>query len=64
MQDEGAIVAKYKVSGVPQTVFIDRNGVVQVVHVGIGELESIPKQLADLVAGKSLAQGKPATEKK
>ena len=64
VQDEGAIVAKYKVSGVPQTVFIDRNGVVQVVHVGIGELESIPKQLADLVAGKSLAQGKPATEKK
>lgn len=64
VQDEGAVVAKYKVSGVPQTVFIDRQGVVQVVHVGIGELESIPKQLADLVAGKSLAQGKSATEKK
>ena len=64
VQDEGAVVAKYKVSGVPQTVFIDREGVVQVVHVGIGELESIPKQLADLVAGKSLAQGKSAAEKK
>ncbi|MBA4015953.1 MAG: hypothetical protein C0483_02065 [Pirellula sp.] len=64
VKDEGAIVAKYKVSGVPQTVFIDREGVVQVVHVGIGELEAIPKQLADLVAGKSLAHVKPTAEKK
>ncbi|MGC3972716.1 MAG: redoxin domain-containing protein [Pirellulales bacterium] len=52
------ILKAYKVEPVPQTVFIDREGVVQIVHIGIGELEEIPKQLADLVAGKNFAKTK------
>jgi len=52
--DAGEIMKKYKVGPVPQTVFIDRKGVVQVVHIGIGELEEIPKQLEALVQGKEL----------
>lgn len=55
MDTDNAIMKKYKVEPVPQTVFIDRKGVVQVVHIGIGELEEIPNQLAALVAGKDLA---------
>jgi len=55
MDTDNAIMKKYKVEPVPQTVFIDRKGVVQVVHIGIGELEEIPNQLKDLVAGKDLA---------
>lgn len=55
--DAGEIMKKYKVEPVPQTVFIDRKGVVQVVHIGIGELEEIPKQLEALIQGKDLASG-------
>ena len=52
---DGKAVKSYKVEPVPQTVFIDRDGVVQLVHIGIGELEKVPEQLKDLIAGKKLA---------
>lgn len=52
------ILGKYKVSPVPQTVIIDREGIVQIVHIGIGELEEIPQQLADLAAGKKPTKNK------
>lgn len=58
MDTDNSIMKKYKVEPVPQTVFIDRKGVVQVVHIGIGDLEEIPNQLKDLVAGKDLAGAK------
>lgn len=55
LDTDNKIMQKYKVEPVPQTVFIDRKGVVQVVHIGIGEIEEIPKQLEELIAGKDLA---------
>lgn len=58
MDTDNSIMKKYKVEPVPQTVFIDRKGIVQVVHIGIGDLEEIPNQLKDLVAGKDLAGAK------
>lgn len=61
---DNSIMKKYKVEPVPQTVFIDRKGVVQVVHIGIGELEQIPQQLKDLIAGKNLAAEAKAAEAK
>ncbi|MCE9606127.1 MAG: redoxin domain-containing protein [Planctomycetia bacterium] len=55
LDTDNKIMQKYKVEPVPQTVFIDRKGVVQVVHIGIGDIEEIPKQLEELIAGKDLA---------
>lgn len=57
MDTDGSIANKYQVTGIPQTVIIDREGVVQVVHVGAGpDLKTqLSSELDDLVAGKKLA---------
>jgi len=47
----------YHVSGIPQTVVIDRKGIVQVVHVGAvpGADRQLKREIEDIMAGKSLA---------
>lgn len=52
----GAIGKLYAVTGIPQTVIIDKKGMVQVVHVGAGASigEQISRELDDILAGKDL----------
>ncbi|MBN2212247.1 MAG: redoxin domain-containing protein [Sedimentisphaerales bacterium] len=44
---------KYRVSGIPQTVIIGKNGIIQDVHVGLAPnmAELLQKQIADLLKG-------------
>jgi len=57
MDKQGAVANKYGVRGIPQTVIIDPDGTVQVVHVGFApDLEAqLTSELDDLTAGKKLA---------
>ena len=57
LDEEGSISKLFQVSGIPQTVLIDKEGRVQVVHVGFGgNLEKqLTKELEDILAGKNLA---------
>ena len=57
---EGKLGAAFAVEGIPQTVIIDKNGKVQVVHVGAGENigEELAKELDAVLAGKDLAGDK------
>lgn len=54
---DNAVAKLYKVSGIPQTVLIGKDGTVQVVHVGLlPDLEKrLSGELDDLLAGKDLA---------
>ena len=61
---DGAAGAGYGVEGIPQTVVIGKDGVVQAVHVGFSPdlKETLCRQLDDLLAGKNLvAPARPAT---
>jgi len=62
--DEGKIGSLYGVTGIPQSVIIDKNGVVQVVHVGFSpSLEQrLPQELDAVLAGKNLARPKALSE--
>lgn len=57
MDPDGKLGQAYGVDGIPQTVIIDRNGKVQVVHVGAGPDigEQLKKDLDAVLAGKDLA---------
>ncbi len=57
MDTEGTASAAYRVEGIPHTVIIGRDGIVQAVHVGAGDgMEAkLRKQLDTLLEGKSLA---------
>ncbi|TWU29234.1 redoxin domain-containing protein [Bythopirellula polymerisocia] len=57
LDQEGAVGSMFQVSGIPQTVIIDKTGRIQVVHVGFGgNLEKqLTKELEDILAGKDLA---------
>lgn len=57
LDQEGTIGRLFQVSGIPQTVLIDKEGRVQVVHVGFdGNLEEqLTQELDDILAGKDLA---------
>jgi len=64
--DEDATVAdRYKVSGIPQTVLVDAQGVVQAVHVGYysGVKRKLLKQVEALLAGKKLVDTGPTSQK-
>jgi thiol-disulfide isomerase/thioredoxin len=54
---EGSVGDLYRVSGIPQTVVIGKDGKVQVVHVGFREdlEERLSGELEDVLAGKDLA---------
>ncbi len=57
LDGDSSISELYGVSGIPQTVLIDKAGRVQVVHVGFGgNLEQqLTQELEDILAGKDLA---------
>jgi thiol-disulfide isomerase/thioredoxin len=57
---DGAVGKAYGVEGIPQTVIIDKQGKVQVVHVGAGPDigEQLTKDLDAVLAGKDLADEK------
>ncbi|QDU70398.1 TlpA family protein disulfide reductase [Mucisphaera calidilacus] len=59
---EGRVGRSYRVSGIPQTVFIDREGVVQSVHVGFGRGSEVAyaRELDALIAGESLVEAAEA----
>ncbi|MCX6995816.1 MAG: DUF2092 domain-containing protein [Kiritimatiellaeota bacterium] len=58
---EGVAGEGYGVEGIPQTVVIGKDGVVQAVHVGFAPdlKETLCRQLDDLLAGKSLVTPAP-----
>lgn len=60
MDVDGKLGAAYGVEGIPQTVIIDKNGKVQVVHVGAGPDigNELVKDLDAVLAGKDLAAEK------
>lgn len=57
MDRDGAIGDLYKVEAIPQTVIIDKEGTVQVVHVGVPPnlKNELSRDLDELLAGKKLA---------
>lgn len=61
---KGEVGGLYGVEGIPQTVIIDTQGVVQAVHVGL--LPNLKHQLSDeldkILAGQSLAATQPKVE--
>jgi hypothetical protein len=58
MDLDGAVSEDYLVQGIPQTVVIDKAGIVQVVHMGFNPAmkKTFPKELDDVLAGKNLAK--------
>lgn len=58
LDTDGAVSEKYRARSIPQTVIIDKEGVVQSVRVGLAPdlKEQLKKDLDALVAGKSLVK--------
>lgn len=58
LDTDGKIGEQYQASGIPQTVLVGKDGIVQVVHVGASSNigKTIKRQLDDLLAGKNLAE--------
>lgn len=56
LDKDGAVGTVYKAEFIPQTVIIDKDGIVQAVHVGAlpNLKETLKKELNDLLAGKKL----------
>lgn len=56
LDEQGRAGRIYRVTGIPQTVFIDREGIVQSVHVGFSQGTEIQyaRELDALIAGESL----------
>ena len=57
LDKDGAVGTVYKAQYIPQTVIIDKDGIVQAVHVGAlpNLKDTLKKELDDLLAGKKLA---------
>ncbi len=53
----GTVAGSYRVTGIPQTVIIDKKGVVQTVHVGLAPdpKSRLKEELEAVLAGKDLA---------
>ncbi len=60
LDSQGKIGNLYGVEGIPQTVIIDKNGTVQIVHVGFGPdlRQRLPRELDAVLAGKNFAKPK------
>jgi thiol-disulfide isomerase/thioredoxin len=58
---QGAVGGLYHVEGIPQTVIIDKQGIVQAVHVGLlPDLKTkLTQELDELLAGRDLKSGQP-----
>ncbi|TAN36337.1 MAG: DUF2092 domain-containing protein [Verrucomicrobia bacterium] len=61
LDSEGKLGEAYGVEGIPQTVLIGKDGVVQVVQVGYAPdmKDTLTKQIEDVLAGKRLAPAAP-----
>ena len=57
LDQTGEAAGKYGVEGIPTLVLVDKNGVIQSVHVGYnpGIKRTLRRELLDLLAGKDLA---------
>jgi thiol-disulfide isomerase/thioredoxin len=62
--DDGKVGHLYGVQGIPQTVIIDKQGVVQTVHIGFSPnlRELLTSQLEAVLAGKTLIKPKVLSE--
>ena len=62
LDSDGKLGEAYGVEGIPQTVLISKDGIVQAVHVGYApEMKTtLTKQIEDVLAGKSLPAAAPA----
>lgn len=58
LDPEGAVGDLYEVDGIPQTVIIGKDGVIQVVHTGFSSdlKQRLRSELEDILAGKNLAE--------
>ena len=57
LDEEGTAADTYGVSGIPTLVIVDKQGVVQVVHIGFSDSlkETLTQELSDILEGKDLA---------
>jgi peroxiredoxin len=55
MDRDGSIARSFKVSGIPQTVIIDKDGTVQAVHVGAVPKAVLEHELDTLLRGEKLS---------
>jgi thiol-disulfide isomerase/thioredoxin len=62
LDSEAAVASKFKVQGIPHSVLIGKDGLVQAVHVGFSDEDAFKAQLTEeletLIAGKSLLKSK------
>jgi thiol-disulfide isomerase/thioredoxin len=60
MDSTGSVAQTYKVSGIPTTILIGKDGTVQQVHVGFGDnlKAQLTKELDTLLSGKTLARAR------
>ena len=65
LDGDATVADRYKVSGIPQTVLVDAQGVVQAVHVGYypGFKKKLVEQLQAVLAGKRLVDTGQASQK-
>ncbi len=58
LDKESEVAKLYNVEGIPQSVIIGKDGIVQVVHVGLSPnlKDDLKSELEDLIAGKSLVK--------
>jgi thiol-disulfide isomerase/thioredoxin len=66
LDKDGKVSTDYGVDSIPMSVIIDKEGVIQAVHIGLAQdvRERITKELDTLVAGKSLIAPQKAPEPK
>lgn len=58
LDKDGDVAGAYRANAIPQTVIVDKKGIVQVVHVGLlpNLEEQLQEDLEAILAGKNLAQ--------
>ena len=58
MDELGMVAEQYKVEGLPKTVIVDKDGIIQSAHMGVvdGMEEALREELKALVAGKHLVK--------